>query len=156
MKKTFIRQATKQDALYVAKNLIEADRAEVIAATGLDPVLILPNGVDGIRDVRVGGLADEPELPMLIWGVDPVPGEPSVGIPWMLCTPHIYEHPVELIHTVKREWETYHKTWPVLTNFTDARNVRHHRLLKWLGCHFVRKVPFGPASTPFIEFVSIR
>lgn len=91
---------------------------------------------------------------MLIYGVDPVPGLPEVGMPWLLCTPSIYEYPVELAVRLKQEWQRFHAQYPILTNYTDARNTRHHKLLKWLGCEFIREVPFGPFSFPFIEFVS--
>jgi hypothetical protein len=50
----------------------------------------------------------------------------------------------------------WQRRFPLLHNFTDARNVVHHRWLRWLGFNFIaRHERYGAAGLPFLEFVRI-
>ena len=154
MKPIFTRQATEADLRYIAERLTEDDRAEVIAYTGLDPVqALLP--LAG-ASTFVGGLADQPDNPMIVFGTSPVEGVVGVGYVWLLTTPDVFEHPVELVKNLKDTWDRIHKDYPVLMNWADSRNERHLRLLRWLGCTLFEPRPLGPYNIPFIEFASIR
>lgn len=154
MKPIFIREATAADVAYVASRLTEDDTAEVLALTGLPPTAALRGVELAGREVYVGGLADEAEKPVLIYGIDPTPHD-GVAVVWLLTTPGVAENPREFMAALRQEWNRFHARFGVLTNWTMASNATHLRLLKWLGCEFVRTAPLGPKSVPFTEFVSV-
>lgn len=46
--------------------------------------------------------------------------------------------------------------YDTLMNVCDARNEVHHRWLKWLGFHFIRKIDrYGAEGVPVYEFARI-
>lgn len=119
----------------------------------MDPTLILPAYVQEGREVYTAGV----EQPEIIFGLDPIPGEPDAAVVWLLSTPVIYDYPVEFTIRSRHLWNGFHMRYPILTNFVDARNERHLKWLRWLGCVFPRRIErFGAAGIPFIEFVSYR
>jgi len=152
----YVRLASIEDAQYVAEHLRDADRDEVRALCGMDPKFVLPAYVQEGREVHVAGFVGQP--PQIIFGVDPIFGmEDEAAVIWMLSTPEIYKHAQVFVPYSKNIWDAYHERFPLLTNFSDARNTRHHTWLKWLGAHFIRRVEhFGAESRPFLEFASYR
>lgn len=157
MRKTFTRRATEADARNLAAKLIGPDRIEVEAVTGIPAALVLPYAVAGAHEAYASGFEATPGEVELIWGADPVPGYPDVGVVWMLSSPAIYKYPQVFAKHVKDGWEMLHAKYPILTNFTYAENHGHHKVIKWLGGKFLRKVErFGAAGLPFYEFASVR
>lgn len=123
----------------------------------MDPTLILPAYVQGGREVYAAGVNPYTYEPIILFGIDPIVGETDAAVVWALATPAIYRYPVEFVKTSKRIWDHFHKRYSILTNFVDARNVRHIKWLRSLGCVFPRRIErFGAAGLPFIEFVSYR
>ena len=132
--------------MYVASNLLPADRREVKEGHGADPLQYLlleaakaecicfksPSG-------RTAGMA----------GV-----EKEDGRIWMLCTDVIHEHPLMFAREAKRWIESREEK--LLCNVVDKRNKVHIKLLKFLGFKFLRELPFGPNQLPFIEFCRVR
>lgn len=156
MKPTFVRPATVEDALSVASRLRKEDRDEVMASSGIDPRIALPQYVREDRFIMAAGLV-ETGTPEILWGADPIPYVPRAAVGWLVSTPVILEHPVEFAVNVKRLFEALHEDYDLITNFTDARNKVHHKLIKWLGCVPIRRIEkFGAYSLPFIEFASYR
>lgn len=156
MKPTFVRQATPADALDIAERLREEDRAEILAATGLDPRLALPAGVQGGGFVLTAGV-ESIGRPEILFGVDPVADCPEVGVAWMVSTPAIYDYPVEVAVRSRELHNLFHQRYELLTNYMDERNTRHRKWLSWLGFKFIRRVEsFGAENRPFIEFASYR
>lgn len=157
MKPVFLRPASVADLRRVGSLLKGPDRVEVEAAVGIPAeAALLLRHAQGLP-VLAGGLAARPEEPMLLCGCDPVMGHPDVGVVWLLTTPEVYDHPVELVKSIKDMWERYHSQYETLTNFTLCENTRHHKLLRWLGAKIVRRVDkFGAAGLPFYEFASVR
>lgn len=156
MQPIFVRRASLEDIAHVANNLLPEDRAEVEAISGLIPEIALPSSWHPSREMYVGGLADDVGNPGVAWGVDPVMGVPDVGQVWLLATPMVPANPVEFTVQLRKSWREIHDKYEFLTNYADARNERHLRFLKWLGCYFVRTIPLGPYGLPFIEFLSVR
>lgn len=153
----FLRKATVEDAINIAPRLRAEDRAEIIAATGLPPEIVLPLGMTPDRETYVAGVIERPDSPEIIFGVDPVPGEPEIGVIWMVSTPVIFDYPQRFAAVSGEMISRLHEMYPLLTNFIDERNTRHIRWLKWLGFKMLRRIEqFGPESRPFIEFASYR
>jgi len=156
MKPVFVRPASLEDTRLVAARLRPEDRDEVLAASGLDPLLALPAYVQEGREVYAAGLEFD-GVPEVLFGLDPIPIEMPAACIWLLSTPRLYDFPVEFTVNSRRWFDEAHERFELLTNFVDARNTRHHGWLKWLGFTFIRRVEkFGAHSLPFIEFASYR
>ena len=154
MKPCFIRRASKEDALYIAKNLTPEDREEVVAATGIDPEVVLPASITPTREVYVAGL-EHTGTPAILFGCDPVVGDEEAGVIWLLTTPEVYDFPVETAWHMKKFYDAYAERYPLLMNFIDERNKRHLQIIKWFGFKPIRRIEkFGPKSLPFIQFAS--
>jgi hypothetical protein len=156
MKPTFVRNATPEDILEVAYRLREEDRQEVLAATGLDPRLALPLAGQAGGEILAAGLQSNDRAEIL-FGVDPIPECPLVGVAWVLTTPVIYDYPVEFTVRSREFYDHFHQRYELLTNYMDERNTRHRKWLSWLGFKFIRRVEsFGAENRPFIEFASYK
>lgn len=146
-----IRRATIHDCVDLAKRLRACDRDELIASTGVTPDLALPVSLGwGPSVIELDGRAEA------IFGCSR--SDAITGVPWFLSTPTpltpkwrvaFLRHSRDMVH----DWQSQ---YPLLHNFTDARNTVHHRWLRWLGFTFTaRHDLFGPLGLPFYEFVRI-
>jgi len=152
----YVREATLDDIMYIASNIREEDREEIKANCGLPPELAFLGYHQQNREMYVAGMHCYNDADVL-FGCDKVPGVPEVGIPWLVSTPRLYEHPQMFLPYSKKIFDYFNTRHPLLTNYIDARNTRHIEWLRWLGCKFLRVVDnFGAEGRPFIEFVSIK
>ncbi|MDE3106474.1 MAG: hypothetical protein KGK08_14985, partial [Acidobacteriota bacterium] len=89
-----------------------------------------------------------------IFGVGPLPDNPSVGIVWLLAHEEFPRHRKEILTTSKPYAEEMGKGFKWLMNVIDARHVTNLRWLKWVGFTFDHTFPeYGVAKIPFIRFV---
>jgi hypothetical protein len=145
-----------EDAQYVAANLRDADRDEVLAACNLDPRLVLPLFIQEGREVWAAGVESNDRAEIL-YGVDPVECCPGAGTIWLLSTPVLYQYPVEFVVRSKELLDQFHERYELLGNYIDERNTRHIRWLKYMGFKILQRVEcFGAQSRPFLEFASFR
>ena len=140
----FIYPLTTEAALHVAANLRSDDRREVVEGHGHDPMTILPLAANIPNSIyfkmpngKTAGMA----------GIDN-------GSIWMLCTPEVEQYPHVFVRGAKRYIET--RPEKLLWNIVDKRNKVHLKLLKFLGCTFLREVTYGPNNLTFIEFCYVR
>ena len=145
--------ATPDHAAQLAPNLRPADRREVQALTGLPPEIVLPQV---LRPNTMAGFTDMGELAVL-FGADPVPGFPEVGVIWMVANDVIVRRPLEFHQSAKAMLAQFHRQYPLLTNVMDERNTVHRRWLSLLGFSFVRRIEqWGAESRPFLEFARLH
>lgn len=147
--KPYYRDATVEDALYVAINLQPADKKEM-EGMGHQPMMlpfyVLASDVAVTfcdTDGTIGGVA----------GINRDP-RPGVGLVWMMSTHHLSRKPHTFIRQAKlwlREQQEYQMLW----NYCDARNLFHHKLLKILGFKALRSVNIGPKFLPYLEIVKL-
>lgn len=149
-----VRPASPSDALWLAPRLREADKAEVRAASGLDPAVALDFAVRSSR----------PSLAMMgdqggcigLFGAAPTV-DPLAGIVWMLATDDLERHSRQFLRESRPWIGQLHRAYPLLFNFVDARNEIHIRWLRWCGFTFInRHEEFGVERRPFYEFVRIN
>lgn len=147
-----VRPATKDDCISLAPRLRKEDREEAEAVIGLPASYAM---MAGLRDDTLVACVNG--TPEMIFGC---PGADIVGTPWMLASPLPFTPQWSRVflraskEIVTDDWQA---RYPLLTNFTDARNVRHHRWLRWLGFQFIRRdETYGVAGIPFLEFVRIQ
>ncbi|MFN4278306.1 MAG: hypothetical protein ACK4FJ_18590 [Ferrovibrio sp.] len=148
-----VRPARFCDVWRLAPNLRKADAEECLAGTGNGPLKALLNSYLGSTQVFV---AEDDEGPFCMFGSGPT-GIHSVGFVWMLGTPGLQKNRIQFARESRMWVDRLHDGFPVLWNFTDARNEVHHRWLRWCGFTFIKKhEQFGVERRPFYEFVRIK
>ncbi|MER9560994.1 hypothetical protein [Mesorhizobium sp. M0571] len=150
-----IRRAKVADAISLAPRLRSADRDECRAYLGMEPEVVLPHLVQQGNYVWAGV---EPNGEVFgLFGVDPVKGNPHLGIVWMVSSPTIMKHRRDLIGMAPKWLKRLHRVRPLLGNHIDARNTTHIRWLKRMGFSFLRThAEFGVEKRPFHEFARLR
>ena len=143
--------ATTEHAYQLAPHMKQADREEVKAASGLEPLEVLLKSLElsekayallaGDEVIALGGL---------------VPLTKQIGIPWALTSDKIALYPKQFCRITKELIKGFHKSYPLLTNFCAARNTTTIRWLKWCGFQVVATLPeFGVGKKPFVQ-LSLR
>ena len=142
----YINSITIEAALFVASNLLPADRREVKEGHGADPLQYL------LSEAAKGTCVSFKSPSGRIAGMAGV--EKEDGRIWMLCTHVIHEHPLIFAREAKRWIESREEK--LLWNVVDKRNTTHLKLLKFLGFKFLRELKYGPNQLTFIEFCRVR
>lgn len=130
-------------------NLRAADRAEVEAARGHISALQL---WDDIRCGHPTAALDDQHRVVCVFGVSTHPIQKHVGIVWLLGTDRLDAHMFQLCKETKATLTEWRKKYAVLTNYTDKRNTRVLRWLRWLGFAFGTEI--NVRGHTFIQFTS--
>ena len=148
----YLRQATLEDMEFLAPRLREADILEIQAFTQ-----------GSIEDALKASLVASDEC----WIMVSPRGEPagvvgigktakeSVGMIWLMATHELEAYPMTFLRHSKEFISHIFQTHPyiLLHNYTDARNLVHHKWLKWCGAVALNKIPLGIHGEDFYEFV---
>lgn len=144
-----IRKATPQDVLSFAPRMREADKQEVEALTGLDPLACLSLGLMH-SDPCMAGVGSNGEV-VMIFGITRM--DQNTGGIWMLASDEIKDNVRELVRMGKRWLDEQQALYPVLTNVVDERNDVHLRLIKHMGFKFLEPITdYGPGKVTVIPF----
>jgi hypothetical protein len=135
-----INDATPADWGYLRDNLAREDAAEIDAA-GIT--------FDAMTSTRANALWQGGAL-ICLFGVEPMPGQPGIGVPWMLCTRHLSEVPRHAMAAISArvvaKWKEGHQE---LCNLVHRRNRQALRFVRWLG-FTVDTRPRGPRQEFFL------
>lgn len=148
-----VERATLADAEWLAQNLREADRQELIGLTGDNPLDTLR------RSVIMGrpSLALKTNEGELLAILSVVPWGSNLGFVGLSGTPAIEETRMAFLRGSRDVLAELDKKFDTLCNVCDARNTVHHRWLKWLGFTFIaRHETYGAGGIPVFEFARIR
>lgn len=147
-----VRPTIQGDAESLAPRMREADKAEVKAASGKHPYLVLLEGIEASEQAYTALVDGEP---IAIFGVCPT-DNPSVGVVWLLGSDVISAHRIDFLRK-SRDWvERFQSKYPVLCNSIDARNTVHIKWLQWLGFTFIQELQnHGVEHRLFYQFVRI-
>lgn len=150
-----VRPARTGDAESLAGRLRDADRREIQAFSGREPLEELRRGL--ARSDPALALVDERDMPLALFGVAPARDRPGVGYVWLLGSAELAPRRVAFLR-LSRPWVArLQERYPVLTNCVDARNTVHLRWLRWCGFTLTRLVPeYGAERRPFYEFRKVR
>lgn len=149
------RPATLRDCRIMAPMLREEDKAEVMAAGGVDPLAALVRGLVASTEPVVG--VDANDTPVCMGGVVPPSTGVVPGIIWMLATTGIHDHQMSFLRASRRWLDRWHEDFPLMGNCVDERNTVHIRWLRWLGFTFINRHPqYGHEQRPFLEFVRLH
>ena len=141
--------ATFADGFELIKNIRTEDKEEVEAIGS--SLLHVPFGVLISEEAyafhdKYGSLAG-------IVGI--VRQSPDIGAIWLLATPAIEDVSLSVIRTLKRWLDAKGKDYKMLWNLADARNTKHHKLLRFCKFKAIRSLSAGPNHQPFYEIVKL-
>ncbi|MGP4725197.1 hypothetical protein ACSV5S_11035 [Agrobacterium deltaense] len=149
------RPSTAEDVAYLAPRLRKEDVEEVLAAGGVTMEESLMDGLQS-PDGCFSGI-DEDGNPVVMFGTAPHPASPMVGCIWLLASDDIHKHRTDFLRKTRPFVDLFQDKYQLLMNYTDCRNVLHHRWLRWCGFSFINIVKgLGPGDHPFFEVVRIR
>lgn len=139
----------------IASRLVmrEADRREVMAASGRYPEEALQESVRVSTECWAGMLGEEP---IAIFGVGPLNILNGIGSPWMLGSDELVAHSFYLLRMSRPYVERMHQIYPVLFNLVDERNTVSQRWLRWMGFKMYDPIPYGPFGVKFRPFERVR
>lgn len=142
-----VRGMQYDDVEAVAADMRQADREEVMAFAGLDPLAALRASMLG---AALRWTACRDAHPICVCGVTEI-GK-GVGRPWALCTDEIEVEPQGYLRQSRDVLGQMLAVYPRLENWTDARHKRSHAWLRWLGFRLHPAQPAGVAGLPFHFF----
>ena len=147
--KSLIHTASRLDAMYVASNLQEDDRQELIGlghanyewATILSVYYSDTAVTFWNPDGNICGIA----------GVSRT--DAHSGAIWMLTTPHVRPYP-KLFFKEAKKWVEQQTSYEMLHNIADPRNKLHMKLLHMLG---FKKLMYVTTQTnlTYVEFAKL-
>lgn len=151
----YVRKASMEDVEYLAPRLKEADRREIVAATGLPVKQILELGLMMSDECFV--MVSKDDIPGGIFGVHGLPEDQTIGVPWMVTSDLLRTEGIQFLRECSTWIERLQGNYQMLLNYVDKRHTVAIRWLKWCGFRFTREITeFGYAKIPFIEFVRYR
>lgn len=148
-----LRAPEPGDAEALHRDLRDADRAEIIAASGPDTLGTIERGL--ALSEHAFTVTDDSGL-VCIFGTASRGLMRLHGTPWMLGTPRLRHHTRTLIKVTRRYFDAMVEIYPVLSNYVDARHVESIRLVKACGCTVGPALPFGYEGRPFHLFTRER
>lgn len=144
-----VAPAEPADARRLAPRLREADRREVFAAAGLDPLIALSASLGRSALAWTGWVGAEP---VALFGVARPSLLAGVGLPWLLGSDLLLRHQRAFLRRCPGYLERMRRGHLLLHNWVDERNAASRRWLAWLGFRFDPPAPFGRFGRPFRRF----
>ena len=149
MERVELRAATPEDVRFVAEQLRDADRAEVLAV-GFRPEAGLRLSVAASDCVWCGLIGG---VPSMIFGCSR--GLLSEhGEVWALGTDNCTRHPREMLIYGRKVLRMLLDVFPVLENYCDVRYEKSLRWLRKIGFTVGHPVPYGVNGALFCPIVA--
>jgi hypothetical protein len=140
---------TADDIDPIARSARQADRDEIEEGCG-----------QSIASALTLGLRSSVAAHVIAWGDTPLaafgdvcysPGA-GIGIPWLISTDAIEQHPRAFLRICKPLVAQMLERHQTLINYVDTRNTAAIRWLEWLGFSMGSAEPYGPAGLLFRRF----
>ena len=143
-----LREATREDAIWISARLRGDDKREAIASTGADPVIAL------MVSQAMGNcvVAEFDGVPVAIFGLPVVSQLPRTGVPWMMGTDALDDMPAALGRVSAEVVDQWKEQVDAMVNYVDSRNRKAVKWLEWLGFEIGEAEPRGPYGVPFHKF----
>ena len=148
--KVTVRQSTQADVDYLADNLREEDRLEVLASHG-DPKTALQVGFNESEECWTFYVTDTNEIAGM-YGLGKI--DDTTGMPWLLTAPAIQKVWLPFLRQSKEWVKEANTKYPVLTNYCDERYTVAIKWLQFVGFTFINKHQIG--NETFLEMVRIK
>ena len=148
-----VRRMTPDDIEPIAANARQADRDEIEEGCGQS---IAAGLALGLRSSVESLVITWDDIPLAALGdVSYSPGA-GIGIPWLISTDAIEQHPRAFLRVCKPLVARMLERHAHLTNYVDARNHAAIRWLEWLGFDMGSPAPYGPKQLLFVQFQMTR
>jgi len=147
----YYRLATMEDVDYVAANLRQADRDELLANGWTNPYKALEQGWALSEPCYV--MIDRNDVPFGLCGAVPDPDEAWKASVWMMATDGLEREPLGVARGSRKLVKEWSEKFSLLWNHVDTRNEVHLAWLKWLGFKFINKIEHNNHS--FYEFAKV-
>lgn len=144
--------AERHHATELAEKMRPAERAELIASMGQDPLAVVQKGI--VDSAEAWSVFFDGEL-ACIWGVVEMPKGPDgekLGLGWLLSTSVVERKAKTFWSECLRILPELLSRWDVIVNAID---LRHTQALRWadrLGFRFETPRPMGPDGIAFTPF----
>ena len=133
----------------IAGRVRPADRDELWASAMVTPEVAMAQGLEMSYDA-VTWMVDE--MPMAIAGISPGSFLGGVGVPWMVGTTGLVDHPIPFLRASRKMLSSFQERHAHLMNYVDARNTAAIAWLSWLGFEIGEPSPYGLLGLPFHRF----
>lgn len=138
---------------HIATNLRTADRQECEWGTGMDAGFVIEHSLKESSIFAVAFEENDRQLnPIAVYGVAPMPYENWMGVPWMLATPDIANHPTAVLKISKQFMKILDQHYAYLCNYVCSNNLLSVRYLKHLGFELDSPEPWGVKQVLFHKF----
>ena len=144
-----VRAARLEDALVVAANMREADRAEIWASSRSTPERAIR---DSLRVSTAAWVGYYDGVPVCAFGVAPLNMVAGIGSPWLLGTDGLTQRPASFLRRCRPYVRKMLAVYPKLVNYVDDRNEASKAWLSWLGFEISEPEPHGPDGAMFRPF----
>lgn len=145
-----IRPGTLEDASSLAPRLRQADARELTLAAGPDLTATLRASIANSAE---SWAAEQSGEVIALGGVTFIAGPQRLGVPWMVGSDELLQHPVKLVREGRRFVSLWGRQCDTLTNFVHAENRAHIEWLKRIGFTMGPVFPeWGHGKAPFIQF----
>jgi hypothetical protein len=141
--------ATPAHAQHIARNLREADKAELMTTAPAKLIGILMEAITVSRWAHVALVDGEP---VLAYGVSPHEANPNWGVPWLLGTDGMRRIRKQFIQTCRGEVELMETRFTFLFNRVHDRNALAIKWLMWLGFTIDFARPVQVRGRTFLNF----
>ena len=144
-------RALVEDASAFASRLREADRQELLAATGDNRLLRLLSA--SVMSSQMGFSVWTCDMtPVALFGVSYRNALTTEATLWLVATDALAQHWREFCRRTREYLNELVKSPIIMTNRIDARNDKALRYIRWLGAEIEAAEPFGPFGLPFHRF----
>lgn len=124
---------TKEDAAYIAANLKQNNRQEIIAAIGDNA---LNDILRSMKRSKMLGCFKANGVPVAIYGVIPDSLLSDTGVVWLLFSDETMQHRQVVGRYTKRGIQAIMAKYELVYNWVNTGNKDIIRWLKWLGAKF--------------------
>lgn len=137
-----IEPLTEQAVDFVLAHLRATDREEMKASGLKYPREAF---LHAMRQAPYCGAMVSGGVPIAIFGVNPLEGEPDVGLCWLVGTDGVRAERIGFARCSRRVLEGMRECFPVLRNWVFSRHAGTIRWLRWLGFE-IDETPVGPGG----------
>jgi hypothetical protein len=150
--KVRFRELQAGDVAFLAANLRDADRVELVGTRGPDVRFEDAISRAVLLSSHTWVAAGDDHEPIAIFGVAPVSMLNGIGSPWFLSTDRAYKHPRTLVSEGRRYLARMRESYFSLVNYVDVRNDKSIRWLRRMGFTIHPPIPYGVEGEPFHRF----
>lgn len=144
-----IRRYQNGDGEYVAKNIRDHDREEILYLTLMRPgpaIRMTVAHAVGIWTATVDG-----EI-ACIFGINRKTAVSDIGVPWLLGTPVVDTLPMTFLRGSVGYYKRMEKAFPKMENVVMADHKQAVSWLSWLGFDMGEPMPIGVDGRKYIRF----